>query len=297
MTKRVLHLMHHSTQFSDSAAKFSADLRQDLKREPHILSLGETKTHLAELRQVARELGYTPVININGNNEAFCVRTSDDRIRVKDKGAFKVLDGEAGSHSARFVHYVRVSWYGEDLWFHTAHWSLVRNARDKVKHQKITDQMITQVKKHGQKGAISFFSGDVNDDDQPNGNVKTNWNQKFRQNGLLTIWDEFKVYPATMGYVGRTIDVIGSYDADKRVKGERYKAWPMGHSDHRAISAWYEIDTAKKPKKDDTKPTAGDQSGNQKDDDFYATGGKVSYVDYMDGEIYQLDRAVDDSGE
>ena len=84
---------------------------------------------------------------------------------------------------------------------------------------------------------------------------------------------------------------------DANVKGNRFKVWPMGNSDHRALSVWYDVNFSV------TQPTSVGGGGDETDaedagsgdPDFYATGGNIDYSDYMDDTTYELVRVVEDS--
>jgi hypothetical protein len=86
------------------------------------------------------------------------------------------------------------------------------------------------------------------------------------------------------------------------VTGKRYVVHPKQHSDHRFVSAYYDIDVAKKAVTgggggdggDGDEPDDGDDPG-AADPDFYATGGNIDWSDYLDNELYPLPTATGDS--
>lgn len=86
---------------------------------------------------------------------------------------------------------------------------------------------------------VGFWAGDTNLNDRPGSTAYA----ILEAEDLTTCWDELKTYPGTHGR--ETIDVIGSYDPDVRVAARSAKAWPLGNSDHRAVSATYMIAPAR----------------------------------------------------
>jgi hypothetical protein len=76
---------------------------------------------------------------------------------------------------------------------------------------------------------------------------------------------------------------------------------PQRFSDHRALSAWYEVDVTKRatvnignigtnPENEGTDPET-----ERIDPDFYATGGNISWDDFLSNELYPLPYAYGDS--
>lgn len=301
----VLHLGHQSMKFSqpnDATERDAAWMMQNV--EPDIVSYTELSDAGSReaIRRACKAEGYHPVLySQTASGFAF----NPDVLKLKDKGF--ILGSEAvteGPNNApkRYVSWAHMKLDDEDIWYHTAHWlPYLAEGHGRVqRHNAMSKQMVAQVRKHGRGTDLSFFSGDINIDDQ-SGDISA-YNQIMRDAGLLSIWDEMKVYPGTHGGPhSRTIDVIGSYNRDKRVVGKRYKVWPEQRSDHRPLSVWYELKRARV-----SQPSGGggghDGSGHPPgtgpdpaQDDFYATGGNVDWNDYLDGAIYQLPQATDDS--
>lgn len=310
-TKTVtIHLMEASMRFTDTDAEVKADFKYILDQEPDMVLLTEMGSLHKQLSQVCNGTDYRPVYFANQAEIAFIVKVGDKQIGIKDKGTVQASPGDAsnkeaghpgeGGYPDKYICWVKCKFYGEDVYYHGAHWIAHLadfNSDQRVKRSNMmSQQMAIQVRKHGSGSALSLFAGDTNQDDVPGEDKKLgDINSIFRRADLLTIWDEMEVYPPT--FSGRTIDVIGSFTPDGRVKAKRYKVHPKQNSDHRFISAWYEI-TQKKS-------TGGGNSGGgnagggsdngPKDPDFYATGGNVDWSDYADGSIYDLPQATDDS--
>lgn len=281
---RTLHLMEMSMQFSDSSTQFISDIKFALDQDFDLLYLTEAGSFHNELRRTLPDR-YQQVFFQNYAQDAFVVKKTDHS-GIRDRGSRKVHPGPP-----RPVHisWVRVKWYDEEIFYHGAHWlnkSESSEARD-AKHERTTKLMCNLVKRHGQGAKLAFFAGDTNIPERQD-NLRTDRRSQidgtFRQNGLLTIWDEMEVTPPT-GPGGGTVDIIGSYSPDKRVKAKRWKVHPRQHSDHRPISAWYEI----------TKSKGGGGGGKGKPPPKFAQAGNVDFSDYADGTVYPLPYAIDDS--
>lgn len=300
-----LHLMHASLHLSQADRFTREDMAWVCQQGADAVSFTEIAGKHDILRQVGRAHNYIPVEWTNNRGEALLVNA--DRVRVKDKGCVQAHPAGADGMPARYISWGKLAVGDATVWYHTGHWlpNIDDHRKRAARHNMMSQQMAAQVRKHAIGGDLSFFSGDINLDDQ--GSDDARLNTIFRTNGLLTIWDEFKVYPNTRGR--STIDVIGSYTGDKRVTGKRYKVWPKQNSDHHFISAWYEITGAVATSVGGQDPGgnggggAGTPTGNgtsgtgpdPAQDDFYATGGSIDWSDYFDGAIYHLPQAVDDS--
>ena len=302
-----IHLMEASMQFDDSIGQMEHDLRYALAQAPDVIGFTEITSSAWKnrLRNVCRELGYQPIILTK--NIQLAVKTGGPgKVKVKDKGQLKAGEGSGGSIKARFIGWVRISWYEMDIFVHCCHWSRMRLGAER--HTDITNTFAALVKKHGQNGRLSFFMGDLNiNEGTDNRTDAPNMpNHIFRENGLLTIWDEFReIPPPTLGNV--VFDVIGSYRPDAGVTAGRYLIHPKQNSDHSFVSGWYDIDVSKKTSTG--LPTAigttGDpidiigrelpdgQGGDPYPYDYVS--GNISWADYLDDDVYALPYAYGDS--
>lgn len=286
-----VHFLHASLRIQDPGRP--ADVRFALSQGADYVSFTETAGIKSEMQEACRDKGYQLVAFAEESGESFCI--NKDTVKLKNKGSV-IGTPKTGPSDARRIVYIQTKFDDETIWFHTCHW--LANLADGVqprqrqqRHNDNTRRMAAIVRKHAKGSDLSFFSGDSNVDDQ--GGI-TDYNQIMRSNGLTSIWDEFKVYPNTHGR--RTIDIIGSYDPDTRVKGLRYKVWPKQNSDHRPISAWYEIKRAKVKGGGHNGPGTGGDDGTSPEP--LAQGenaGNRNWEDYLDGAIYNLPQAVDDS--
>lgn len=299
--ERTIHLMHASMRFDKPDSEFKAAIRWQMEQEPDIISYTELTRYHQELREVTKGTDYRPVLP-RGREGGFLVRTGD-HCKVKDRGSVKIMEGRPGpaaqgGFADRYCYWVRVNWWGQDVYNHVQHWTTgywKSDLRDHW-HEKMTKTMVNQVKRHGRGNEIAFFAGDQNVDEQGDNNktaLRSQMDGVFRDNGLLTIWDEMEVFPPTHGLNhGPTIDIIGSYSPDKRVKAKRWKVYQKHASDHRPISAWYDV---KMVKSSGVGGNTGGGSHNPVPGKDFPTGGNVDFSDYADGRVYNLPTAIDDS--
>lgn len=309
-----VHLMHASMLRILTPAKYGEDVEYIISQDPDMVSMTEVVDNHGIIRDVCKNTDYRPVFFANNQHEAFLVKISEhSRLRGhanimahQGDGSNQITGPGSGGYPNRYVSWVHVKYWDEDVWYHTGHWVAgVQNFNSEQRvnrSNRMSQRMAIQVRKHSQGDHVSFFSGDVNQDDVPVEDArKGEFNSIFRSAGLLTMWDENSVYPPTHGR--STIDVIGRYTPDKKVKNTRYKVHPKQNSDHRFISGWYEIPNTQGSNHGGGNSGGGGGGGGGNPDpgtgptdpDFYATGGNVDFSDYADGEVYDLPQAVDDS--
>lgn len=90
---------------------------------------------------------------------------------------------------------------------------------------------------HGQGRRLAFWAGDTNNPDRPSATSEVD--RALRKGDLTSCWDELGRYPDTHGRT--TLDVVGSYDPDRRATCLRARVWPDLHSDHAPLTAWYSV--------------------------------------------------------
>ena len=321
-----LHLMHASMRFDMGNNNFENQVRRMIENgKPDILTLTESDAYRTLYRNIALSMGYR-MVDSPYNQDLIAVNVSRPQTHISDRGGILVIPKDNNNRQVA-INWVRVSFHGIRIYHHVSHWLSRKKTDYKDQHRKVTAALIQAVRLRSKQNNLAFFAGDINEDDDPKGNTTSGWNQQLREANMMTIWDEFKVYPPTHPGTGsmRTIDVIGK--ANKaNVKGVRHKTWPKMASDHRPISAWYEIDIEKESRdqggnndggggggggndggndggggggndggNDDT-PTDGDQTGDPRDDDPWSGGGKWwNWDDYLDPTIYNIPQATDDS--
>jgi hypothetical protein len=301
VAKQRLHIHYASMNHFNSLASNIADVKKSLDVGADIVAYDECIALRSHLRSLGQQAGYKAVIFAQGQ-EAFMIK---DQFGVAKAGRIQVTPHIYWS-SKRYISWCRVNFYGQFIWPHAAHWMIQvgetghvqSNATRARLHTKITDAMIRKCQQNGVNPNLAFFMGDTNVDEGKDNAVNDHRliNYRFNKGGLRTIWDEFRVSPPTHGT--RTYDIIGKYDPKGRVDGVRYKVWPKLNSDHRPISAWYDIDMKK--------PVASTGSGGTSGGGA-SSGGTPStptknyqwwdYSDYDDDVVYDLPTATDDSGD
>lgn len=319
--KKGFHIHHASLLYSLPIAQREADITYAFDTGADVITF--TEAHEADTRgaimRIGRAKGYSPVTFGGKGDNAIAVKLKGDPDgKHRSTGGVMASAGipnkpKNPEHPAlftpKYVRWVRYAWYDQDIWIHTAHWIFIPhiiNAHGEgVKvHTDTTKTMCAQVKKHGQGDAISFFTGDINiDEGADNASDHPNMpNFIFRANGLLTIWDEMHVSPPTIH--DSTFDIIGSYRPDKQVEGTRYVVHPKQNSDHRQISAYYDIDVSKKVVTGGGGGDGGAGEGEDGadpgppeafDDGIWFGGGTIDWSDYQDDSIYALPVATGDS--
>jgi hypothetical protein len=239
-----IHLMQASMQFSDPDFQTIADLHGIFTRDADVIGFtevarsGARKQHVLE--QIARKYNYR--VYVGGAGDTALAVAPEHQILAR--GTSQVHEGRSGrgKHGPRDIDYVCVNIRGERVWVHEAHWVTKFNddAERREDHIAMTKSMIDLVAKHAKSTDLSFFMGDININEKlDRGQDKRKPDYLFNAAGLTTIWDELN---KTIGTHGRaTIDIVGSYDRDVRVKGHKVKVWPQGHTDHRQVSVIYKI--------------------------------------------------------
>lgn len=306
---RTLHLMQCSMQFDDSLAQMAADIKYAIAQGPDVIGFTEVDNSMrARWRQEVLANGYHPVTPHDAGTP-FAVKTAGPAFTfVKNFGGVKVLDANLPYYGARYITWVVLRWHDQHITVHEGHWARTKWGVDR--HKSMSTAMATQVKGHGQGDKISFWMGDLNIDAEGDSRPHAeNLNQIFRGNGLLSIFDELHVNPPpTLGGKG-VYDVIGCYRPDTQVVGKRYIVHPKQRSDHSFVSAFYDVDVsvATTTGTESTDPGEGviveengyltPPSGEEGyvDPDFYATGGNISWADYLDSDLYPLHFAYGDS--
>lgn len=251
----LLHVQQASLEFNDSDAMFRADLKTILERGAHAVGVTEVanRNRFEPLREIAKQHGYRLVHPFlpNGKRAGEALLLNVEKgVQLVASGSIFVHSGTPGrdGHPPRSIVWAACDWRGNRVTFNEAHWVTgykdeTRDPQRTVDHVKMTRAMIEQVKRTAQGRELSFFLGDINEDDNAGKtNDRTSPDWLFTEAGLQTIWDELGEYPGTMRRDGRTIDIIGSYVRDGRVTAHDVKRWPKLNSDHFQVSAWYDVE-------------------------------------------------------
>lgn len=242
----LLHLQHASMQHTDTDRQLRADLDTILGRNADAVGFTEVNHDHRTLAQACAEHGYI-LVQPDRTETALAVHGDHELVTA---GAQLVLPrnpapARKGGHAARHICWGTANMYGELVSVHVGHWNTGMNRRKlrHTQHDKLTRAMAKAVAEQAKGHRLGFWTGDTNVPDRHK--ARTSWDRITRRRDLTTCWDELGKYPRTHGR--RTIDVIGSYDPDTRVAARSARAWPRGHSDHRAISAWYDVAPRQEP--------------------------------------------------
>jgi hypothetical protein len=240
-----LHVMQMSLRFNVGDDALHTALHTALDRAPDVVGFTECRAHQTRpvVLDVCRAMGY----RLHGGPGDTAVAVAQ-RHPLLDFGNVFVNPAEPGpaaegGHGARYIDWSTFRFHHSVTTLCEAHW--VTRHPDSVarrrEHRDMTQAMIREVEQHGHGPHLAFFAGDVNVDeatDRATDHALPGWMFGFA--GLTTIYDELHRYPDTAG--DATLDIIGSYDYDRRVTGCRVHVWPKSPGlDHQQVSAWYDI--------------------------------------------------------
>lgn len=255
-----LHLVQSSMKYSEGGKAATADVRDllvkaELKDAPDCVGFTESPPGGAVRRAItrlARRRGYhawTPK-----GDFVFAVHP---RNTVTETGYVHVLapntgmsEGNYGERGLAFVTFQTPA--GNVVTCHGSHWLTAYvldnhpgpETRREDRYAEQTRAMVKAVVAHGAGGHLSFWQGDTNLNEQKDhGQDPDGFHAMSTAAGLRSVYDELDRYPATHGPLkkGSTIDVLGSYDPDRRVSAVDVKVRPPRHSDHRAVDAWFDV--------------------------------------------------------
>lgn len=238
-----LQLSQASSAFTlkDKAAR--EDFMEDLDHGADVVSFTEVAQR-HELLHAACELkGYQLVLSDPGD-VALAIRGIHKLLDHGQVASVPAHGGSAaqGGHGPRPVLWASFRPFGtrEHVTAHCGHW-VTHKADTGGQQLELTQDLADVVRQHSQGARLGFWLGDTNHPDGPVdfGAVDA----ALRKGQLTSCWDELGRWPGTHG--AATLDVVGSYDPDHRVSCERARVWPLTHSDHRAVSAWYSIRPAR----------------------------------------------------
>ena len=282
-----LHIMHASSQDSDPVRLTNDDLEFYWKKEPDIVTFTEMGTstnpsHRRAMAKSARANGYKPLL---GNGDCQIAVKTSKHLSVKKNGAIPVTE-------KNFIAWARLDFYGFDIFVHVAHWP---EYAKKAQRAAMTQAMITQMQQRGKKH-LAFMSGDLNVGSEQQAYPT----RDFLDANMSTVWEDAGTQipiRQTQGTITKVdvnqADFIGRYIPDRRITFVKYKVWPYQNSDHRPLSAYYAVNTAKKFNAGGgTGNTGGDSTP---DDHGLLLENVYSFADYTDNELYNLPYAVDDS--
>jgi hypothetical protein len=253
-------------EFSDTARAIAQDLKAVLVNPethdaPDVVAFSEA--HKASrvrpaVKRVGTKRGWQVYVPPKGD----VVLAVHPRHRLLETGYVHVLDAQTGlpkgNFSNRGVAFVTfITPAGNVVTDHSIHWITAfrldrrpgPESPREIKHMEQTDAVIEQVTAHGEGRRVSFWQGDTNvPEDRDKGADNVAIHARFREHGLTSVWDELSAsqaipanFPSTHGRRGSTIDIIGSYDPDRRVTAVDARVRPIRHSDHQVVDAWYDV--------------------------------------------------------
>lgn len=243
-----LHLTTASMSWRDPDPQVRADFSASLSRGAHFVGYTEVYNNLPILEEEARQHNYTLHWGPTRKGKAETVIAVKKRIKVRRTVSILVNPADPGKpphsgHSARYLTGVIAEWRGNVIAVCEAHWVTRGGKGERVsrkeKRRRMSQAVASFVERHGEGARIAFFMGDTNESDERDNEGSVIY-EPLEQSDLVTVWDELGAYPPTHG-PNSTIDIIGSYDRDKRVKAIRAVAHRGQYSDHRQVSAIYEV--------------------------------------------------------
>lgn len=243
-----LQLEQASSAFTLSDRKARADFREALSHGADVVGFTEVAARHAALGDVCDTSGYQLLLPTDGDT-ALAVRGIHKVLQASTIGSVPGEKGPAsgGGHGPRTIQLAVVRPFGTREHFAVceAHW--VTKAADTGGQQlAMTMDLARIIRIHAKGSRLGFWMGDTNNPDR-RGDFTT-VDRALRKGELTSCWDELGEWPPTHGGVrGPTLDVVGSYDPDRRVECARARVWPAENSDHRPVSAWYTVRPLRRP--------------------------------------------------
>lgn len=266
MKTELLRLMQSSMQFSDPRPAIRQDVLQtfDDAERLDVAAIGFSEANRGSnvwpaIQYEARKRGWWFQGQVTGDAR-FALSPKCQRMR---DGFTHVLDARSGfakgNYSKRGIVELTFLTPGRNVvTVHTTHWLTgfkldrrpgAEHNREKL-HTRQTDAMIERVKRNGRGKRLSFWQGDTNvHEEADTGFDREAIHRRFLAAGLVSIYDELQrpgsdLPPTTTsGPRGRTIDVIGRYQRDVRVKAVSFDVLARRdrNSDHLPVVATYEL--------------------------------------------------------
>lgn len=262
-----IKIRQSSMQFSDSLADIRADVTAAIPpasdtSAPDVIGWSETtKTQEVYPLVAGRADKYDYSLYVPSGDCGFSIHP---RNRVTEEGFIAVLDPNGDrdpgpNYSAKSIVWTAfLTPANNHVVVHITHWltgfRLDTNPGPENERERLfttqTDAMIRAVVEHGSASRVSFWQGDTNvGEDADTGFDHSAIHYRFARAGLTSVYDELhdrgklpRNYPGTHGPItSSTIDVIGGYTLDKRVRAERVKVHPPRNSDHNMVDAVYSI--------------------------------------------------------
>lgn len=249
MSVEIFKLLMASMQFSDGRRAIKRDAEQVFDvatiQDVDVICFTETTKSnrvFDPVRRQAKRHKWAFQRGIRGD-----VRLAvNPKNQVLESSYVHVLDPQGGlrkgNYSARGIAEVTLRTKLKNVaTVHGAHWITeggpandVRAARRRLQ----SEMMVERVQLHGKGRRLSFWMGDTNEDE---GRREGEVQRPLTLGGLTSIYDELGKYPNTHG--NKTIDVIGAYRRDGRVRPVGVRTFGERDSDHLMALGVYEIST------------------------------------------------------
>ena len=252
----ILHLLQASGSWRDNDREVRQDYRRAFDRGAHFIGFTEVYRDLDLLKTEAAREGYHLAWGPTKSGKAETVVAVAKSVQVLEHGSVLVNPADqgrppSGGHAARYATWVTAEWQRETVTFVEGHWVTAAggNASRRAKRRTMSHVVAGIVAEHAQGRGLGFVAGDTNDDDNVNDRGSVVYGP-LEAGGLVTIFDELGVHPPThQGRRDTTIDIIASYVPDVRVRAMRVEVHRGGNSDHRQVSAFYDVAIGGRPVK------------------------------------------------
>jgi hypothetical protein len=232
----VLQLGQSSLKEGHPLADVYADALANLSHGDDARGFTEAARYHSVLRRACKDKGYQLVLPPGGDT-AVALRLEHELVgshwRSVLPSSHKPLHGPRGIQVVEFI----PQGTSERVTFCELH-----NVRAVVSgHQQLAMlQELGDVIAAAAAGSrLGFWAGDMNHDDRRK--PYSTYDTALRRQDLTSCWDELGRWPATHFPQGTTLDWVGSFDPDRRVRCLRARTWHQLHSDHSALSAFYAI--------------------------------------------------------
>lgn len=223
-----LHIEQCSLKLEDkSDAHNLADVEKALARNPDAAGFTELRrSEFASLGAVCRKHGYQ-LIHPDRSDVAVAVRNAH---KVLDRGVIQNIAPGRDLVWATFQ-------FGENIVsFHETHWHTIHADAHHESADAQTSALIHRVTADAMGTRLSFYGGDTNHDMRHDNPIKA----ALEGAHLPTIQMALNEWETTHGK-GGVIDVVGYDSLDRRVHAEKVVVWPLGFSDHHAVSGFFSI--------------------------------------------------------
>lgn len=233
---RVVQLGQSSLQAGHDPADVYRDALASLSHADDARGFTEAARYHEALREACRAQGYTLCVASAGDT-AIAVRHTvvAQEFRPVLPASHKPLHGPRGVQAVTFQ-------LGDEL-VTVCELHIVRKAVSGKQQLAMVDELGQIVAASAQGRRLGFYMGDMNHDDRRR--PYSRFDAAERRADLTSCWDELGRWPPTHEPQGTTLDVVGSYDPDRRVRCLRARTWHQLHSDHHSLSAYYGIAPAR----------------------------------------------------